>query len=155
MYQDDFANTLNKDVSLTQVGEVEIFAVDCIGIEISSAIKDYCSLLLWNDGVRSIVNVELADAMRQITDISMPIFAQDGSATAEFALQEKADFVPFRSSRGADSVFIAAADGSRAYVSGLVDAGPDLKIRDLVLDPNLPPSSGATAELATRIGAVY
>lgn len=155
LYQRDFSSTLNKRVTLNEVGTIEIFGVDCVGREISSAIKRSIANLSWDHSSRSIENHELSEALRRVTKISMAHVGQDVTTNAEFSLHDGADFVPYRSTREANSIFVAATSGRKAFLSGLVDAGPDMKSVKFDEVSHLPASSGATAELATKIGAAY
>ncbi|MEP1611246.1 MAG: hypothetical protein ABJL72_04920 [Roseobacter sp.] len=155
LYEQDFSQTVDAPVELSNYGHIDVFAVDCVGREISEKIRSSTGNMYWSDEHRSLAAGELSDVMRSVAAISMPSAGQDNDSCPEFALHDAANFVPFKSSKGAEALFVAATDGGHAYLSGLVDAGPnvDAPLYDKVNE--LPLSSGATAELASQIGGAY
>ncbi|WP_171330289.1 hypothetical protein [Ruegeria atlantica] len=155
LYESDFSSAQSLDVSLEKSGWIDVFAVDCAGSEISSAIRDSYSELSWSVETKSIANSELAKTLRRITAVSMPENGQDATSTPEFTLKESSEFVPFHARNGSESVFVATADDCHAYISGLVDAGSDSTAEEKENETDTPKSVGATAELAMQIGAAY
>ena len=155
LYEVDFSQTVGSPVELSNYGRIDVFAVDCVGKEISENIKSSTGNMYWNDERRSLAAGELSDVMRSVAAISMPEAGQDNDTCPEFALHKAASFVPFKSSKGAEALFVAATDGGHAYLSGLVDAGPDVDAPLYDKVNALPLSSGATAELASQIGGAY
>lgn len=155
LYEHDFSQTVDAQVELRNYGHIDVFAVDCVGKEISERIRSSTGNMYWNDEHRSLAAGELSDVMRSVAAISMPVAGRDTDAYPEFALHDDANFVPFKSSKGAEALFVAATDGGRAYLTGLVDAGPDVDAPLYDKVSALPLSSGATAELASQIGGAY
>lgn len=159
-YQEDFSTVVGDDVALDSMGKIEVFAVDCVGQAISREIREsYSAFAHGFDNRRHLDEGEIADTMRTIAKISMPEQGRDSSPDLRFTLHEKADFVPFQSSKGVESLFVAATRDGCAYLGGLVDAGPDTASPKIYRDQNksfgVPYSLSSTAELAIEIGSVY
>lgn len=155
LYEQDFSQTVGAPVELRNFGHIDVFAVDCVGQGISKRIRSSNGNMYWNDDRRSLAAGELSDVMRRVAAISMPVAGRDKDAYPEFALHDAANFVPFKSSKGAEALFVAVTDDGHAYLSGLVDAGPDVDAPLFDKANALPLSSGATAELASQIGGAY
>jgi len=154
MYEEDFSQTIESDVSLNIFGKINLFAVDCVGSKISEEIKENNLNAYWDNNKRSLPVGEISDVIRNISEISLPNTAHDNSPDPEFSLKETASFVPFKSSKGTHSLFVATTNHDHAYLSGVVDAGSNIKNpnRD---ENHLPLSLGTTAELASQLGAAY
>lgn len=155
-YEKDFSGVVGEPVTLENFGKIDVFAVDCVGLAISQEIKNsYTSLTQGLHDSRHLSAGEISDVLRNIASISMPPSGQDSNEAPEFTLHDNANFVPFRSSKGVESLFVAATRDGHAYLGGLVDAGPNVGSPFFDEMNMLPYSLSSTAELASEIGSVY
>lgn len=158
IYSDHFGSAIETDIVLQTVGDLEIFAVDCVGEDISDEIRDTYTDLIADIESVPLPEGELANVLREITNATLPdveVCQDVDDSTKEYVLHPDARFVPFQSKREDKSFFVASATEDHAYLVGLVDAGVD--VENPIVDPRsgLPLSAGTTAELASKYGAVY
>lgn len=148
-YENSFRAVYRKPVTLSYYGKINLLAVDCSGV--SAPIERNCSRLMTSMDSKEIADQKLSDALRKITEISLPSHGQDSTMDdAAFTLSEQSDFYPFRGKNGAGSVFVSTTDASEAYLTGIVNANQK------ALEPGaLPTGSGTTAEIAAVLGSAY
>lgn len=156
-YEADLSTTLDKNICLEVVGDINIFAVDCAGQQIEDSLEKYVDDATWSVyDPKSISDSDITIALQRMANISFPYINKGFSESDEFHITDDMQIIPFKNSYDISSLFLAEANEKEAYVTGLISGNPKPdQCNGKGIQKYKPNSLASTAEMAINIGLEY
>lgn len=155
-YEEDFRKRLSPALTLEAQGNFHVFATDVGGKSATDTLEVLCDRLRYDrESVQAVEDPEVADALRQVTTVSLSPEGRDASATPEFRIGDGSEFFPFRGVNRAGSVFVNTISGSDAYFAGIVNGDTSVRPEWFEARDGDPNGTGTTAELAAFLGSQF